>query len=193
MEERSDILNLYKTRTIRWNHAWDIPSPWYFDQAIARLEQDNVFATTCRCGGAESGAAKKGEFSRRHFGGEPIVVARGGRWHDSRVLQRLPASCRRGGHRSAGLREAVPLPVSRLDLRHRRRTEGMSSLKRLRFRPRAKNGLVPGEGGYLEKLRLRDLDGKALPLKDFSRRNSGIVAPLQLRKKMKFSNPASTR
>ena len=40
-----DILNLYNPHD-SLDHAWTIPSPWYFDQAIARLEQDNVFATT---------------------------------------------------------------------------------------------------------------------------------------------------
>jgi len=45
--ERSvrDILNLYNPHD-PLDHAWTIPSPWYFDARIGELEQQSVFAKT---------------------------------------------------------------------------------------------------------------------------------------------------
>ena len=71
-----DILNLYNPHD-PLDHAWTIPSPWYFDQAVARLEHDNVFATTWQVVGRVDQVQKKGEFFTADIGGEPIVVARG--------------------------------------------------------------------------------------------------------------------
>src|ERR1700682_5604656 len=71
-----DILNLYNPHD-PLDHAWTISSPWYFDQAVAQLEHDNVFATTWLVVGRVDQVQKKGEFFTADIGGEPIVVARG--------------------------------------------------------------------------------------------------------------------
>src|SRR5258707_4735574 len=71
-----DILNLYNPHD-PLDHAWTIPSPWYFDQTIARLEHDNVFATTWQVVGHGDQVQKKGEYFTADIAGEPIVVARG--------------------------------------------------------------------------------------------------------------------
>ena len=45
MAERSvrEILNSYNPSN-PLEKAWSIPGPWYFDQRIAELERDSVFA-----------------------------------------------------------------------------------------------------------------------------------------------------
>ena len=45
--ERSvrDILNLYNPND-PLDHAWTIPSPWYFDPRVGILEEQSVFAAT---------------------------------------------------------------------------------------------------------------------------------------------------
>jgi len=58
---------------------------------------------------------------------------------------------------------------------------------------RAKNGLVPVRVDTWENFVFVNLDGKAMLLKDFLGAIPGIVAPLQLTKKMKYSTAASTR
>src|SRR5882672_12736570 len=46
----SSLLNLYNPSD-PLEKAWTIPSPWYFDPGIARLEQESVFANTWQVAG----------------------------------------------------------------------------------------------------------------------------------------------
>jgi len=45
MHERSvrDLLNLYNPAN-PLEKAWTIPAPWYFDERLAKLERESVFA-----------------------------------------------------------------------------------------------------------------------------------------------------
>jgi choline monooxygenase len=83
-----DILNLYNPND-PLDHAWTIPSPWYFDAQVASLEQEGVFAKTWQVVGRTDQVRSNGDFFTADLAGEPIVVARGEDGH----LQRVPASC----------------------------------------------------------------------------------------------------
>jgi len=67
-----DILNLYNPND-PLDHAWTIPSPWYFDQAIARLEQDK---RVLRRPGRWSGAWDQGAEKGKNFHGGHLAVNR---------------------------------------------------------------------------------------------------------------------
>jgi hypothetical protein len=58
----SDLLSLYNPHD-PLDHAWTIPSPWYFDTQIEELEQQSVFAGTWQV--ACRGADRRGT-RRRH-------------------------------------------------------------------------------------------------------------------------------
>ncbi len=97
--------------------ASTIPAPWYVDARIAELEAKTVFSNTWQMVGRVEQVEKPGQFVTATVAGEPIVVVRGNDGVLRGVLQRLPASCRRGGHRAlrAGFHPALSL--SRLELR----------------------------------------------------------------------------
>src|SRR5437773_1423426 len=71
-----DLLNLYNPND-PLDHAWTIPSPWYFDPDIHELEQQGVFAKNWQVVGRAEQVREKGNFFTADLAGEPIVVARG--------------------------------------------------------------------------------------------------------------------
>src|SRR5258708_35191598 len=71
-----DLLNLYNPND-PLDHAWTIPSPWYFDQGIGELEQHSVFAKTWQGVGHADQVREKESFFTADLAGEPLVVARG--------------------------------------------------------------------------------------------------------------------
>jgi len=71
-----DLLNLYNPND-PLDHAWTIPSPWYFDPGIHELEQQSVFAKTWQVVGRAHQTLDKGSFFTADLADEPIVVARG--------------------------------------------------------------------------------------------------------------------
>src|SRR5258708_35198504 len=71
------LLNLYNPQD-PLDHAWTIPSPWYFDPRVGELEQQSVFAKTWQVGGRADQVREKGSFFTAGLGGEPIVVVCGG-------------------------------------------------------------------------------------------------------------------
>src|SRR5207249_8448113 len=71
-----DLLNLYNPND-PLDHAWTIPSPWYFDPGVGELEQQSVFAKTWQMVGRADQVKDKGSFFTADLAGEPIVVARG--------------------------------------------------------------------------------------------------------------------
>src|SRR5215510_1375010 len=71
-----DLLNLYNPHD-PLDHAWTIPSPWYFDKQIEKLEQQSVFAKTWQVVGRADQVKNKGDFFTAELETEPIVVARG--------------------------------------------------------------------------------------------------------------------
>ena len=56
-----DLLNLYNPQD-PLDHAWTIPSPWYFDRQIEELEQQRVFARTWQVVGRADQVRNKGDF-----------------------------------------------------------------------------------------------------------------------------------
>ena len=52
MHERSvrDLLNLYNPAN-PLEKAWTIPGPWYFDERLAKLDRESVFAANCQVAG----------------------------------------------------------------------------------------------------------------------------------------------
>ena len=180
-----DILNLYNPHD-PLDHAWTIPSPWYFDQAVAQLEHDNVFATTWLVVGRVDQVQKKGEYFTADIGGEPIVVARG----EDNQLHAFYNVCRH--HAAAVVTEAqgcakqFRCPYHGWTYGIDGALKGMVEFEGVCNFDRAKNGLVPVKADTWENFVFVNLDGKATPLKDFLGAIPGIVAPLQLTKKMKY-------
>jgi phenylpropionate dioxygenase-like ring-hydroxylating dioxygenase large terminal subunit len=180
-----DILNLYNPHDTL-EHAWTIPSPWYFDPAIARLEQDNVFATTWQVVGRVDQVQKNGEFFTADIGGEPIVVARG----EDNQLRAFYNVCRH--HAAAVVTEAqgsakqFRCPYHGWTYGIDGALKGMVEFEGVCDFDRAKNGLVPVKVDTWENFVFVNLDGKAMPLKEFLGAIPGIVAPLQLAKKLKY-------
>src|ERR1700756_640674 len=76
--ERSveSLLKLYRPEN-PLERASTVPSPWYFDARIARLESEQVFAHTWQVAGRVDQVREKGQFFTAQLGDEPIVVARG--------------------------------------------------------------------------------------------------------------------
>src|SRR6266571_689731 len=71
-----DILNLYNPQD-PLDHAWTIPSPWYFDPGIHELERQSLFAKSWQAVGRADQVRDKGNFFTADIAGEPIVVVRG--------------------------------------------------------------------------------------------------------------------
>ena len=123
--ERSvrDIVDLYKPLD-PLEEAWTIPAPWYFDTRIAELERASVFSATWQAVGRADQVRDNGQFFTAELAGEPLVVVARRRWKAARLLQCVPPSRGRRGHRGARLRKTVSLSLPRLDIRNRRRVEG---------------------------------------------------------------------
>ena len=75
--ERSiaSLLSLYQPEN-PLEKASTIPSPWYFDTRIARLENERVFARAWQVAGRVDEVREKGQFFTVELGDEPIVVTR---------------------------------------------------------------------------------------------------------------------
>src|SRR5258707_4778687 len=71
-----ELLNLYNPND-PLDHAWTIPSPWYFEPRVGELEQQSVFAKTWQVVGRADQVRGKGGFFTAGLGEEPIVVVRG--------------------------------------------------------------------------------------------------------------------
>src|SRR5437660_12320841 len=72
----ASLLSLYRPEN-PLEKASTIPSPWYFDQRIARLASERVFAHTWQVAGRVDQVRETGQFFAVQLGDEPVVVARG--------------------------------------------------------------------------------------------------------------------
>src|SRR5258707_13200120 len=99
--ERSvaSLLSLYRPEN-PLEKAFTIPSPWYFDDRLARLEAERVFARAWQVAGRVDQVCEKGQFFTVQLGDEPIVVARG----EDGVLRAFYNVCRH--HAAAVVTEA---------------------------------------------------------------------------------------
>jgi len=180
-----DLLNLYNPNDAL-DHAWTIPSPWYFDPRIGELEQQSVFAKTWQVVGRVDQVREPGDFFTADLGGEPIVVARG----DDGKLRAFYNVCR---HHAAAVVTEAQGSVKQFRCPYHGWTygidgalKGMVEFEGVCNFDRAKNGLVPVQVDTWENFVFVNLDGRAAPLPDFLGAVPSIVAPLELTKKLKY-------
>jgi choline monooxygenase len=180
-----DLLNLYNPQD-PLDHAWTIPSPWYFDKQIEELEQQSVFGRTWQAVGRADQVRSKGDFFTADLAGEPIVVARG----EDGVLRGFYNVCRH--HAAAvvtqaeGCAKQFRCPYHGWTYGIDGALKGMVEFEGVCNFDRAKSGLVPVKVDAWENFVFVNLDGQAGQLQDFLGKVTGIVAPLQLSEKMKF-------
>jgi choline monooxygenase len=180
-----DLLDLYNPND-PLDHAWTIPSPWYFDARVGDLEQQSVFAKTWQVVGRVDQVREPGNFFTADLAGEPIVVARG---HDGK-LRAFYNVCRH--HAAAVVTEAqgcakqFRCPYHGWTYGIDGALKGMVEFEGVCNFDRAKNGLVPVLVDTWENFVYVNLDGRATPLRDFLGAVPGIVAPLELTKKLKY-------
>jgi choline monooxygenase len=166
--------------------ASTIPSPWYFDPRIARLEIERVFAHTWQVAGRVDQVCERGEFFTVELGDEPIVVARG----EDGVLRGFYNVCRH--HAAAVVTEAqgrakqFRCPYHGWTYGNDGALKGMVEFEGVCDFERAKNGLVPVAVDTWENFVFVNLDGAAGSLKDFLANVPELVAPLQLMEKLNF-------
>ena len=181
----SSLLNLYNPND-PLEKASTIPSPWYFDPGIARLEQESVFATTWQVAGRADQVKEKGQFFTTDIAGEPVIVARS----EDGVLRAFYNVCRH--HAVAVVTEAqgcakqFRCPSHGWTYGNDGALKGMVEFEGVCDFERAKNGLVPIAVDTWENFVFVNLDSKAGPLKNFLGKVPELVAPLQLTKKLNF-------
>jgi choline monooxygenase len=180
-----ELINLYNPND-SLDHAWTIPSPWYFDQRIHELEQQSVFAKTWQAVGRGDQVPEKGNFFTADIAGEPIVVTRG----DDAQLRAFYNVCRH--HAAAVVTEAqgcakqFRCPYHGWTYGIDGALKGMVEFEGVCNFDRAKNGLVPVKVDTWENFVFVNLDSYAAPLQNFLGAIPGIVAPLQLTKKLTY-------
>ena len=180
-----DLLNLYHPND-PLDHAWTIPSPWYFDPDIHELEQQGVFAKNWQVVGRTDQVREKRNFFTADLAGEPIVVARG----EDGQLRAFYNVCRH--HAAAVVTEAegcakqFRCPYHGWTYGNDGVLKGMVEFEGVCNFDRAKNGLVPVKVDTWENFVFVNLDGRAAALRDFLGAVPGLVAPLRLAKKLKY-------
>ena len=180
-----DLLNLYNPND-PLDHAWTIPSPWYFDPGIHELEQHSVFAKTWQVVGRADQVRDKGSFLTADLAGEPIVVTLG----DDGQLRAFYNVCR---HHAAvvvteaeGCAKQLRCPYHGWTYGNDGALKGMVEFEGVCNFDRAKNGLVPVKVDTWENFVFVNLDGRAAPLLEFLGKVPELAAPLQLKKKLKY-------
>ena len=186
MERNVDsLLKLYKPEN-PLEKASTIPSPWYFDERIARLESERVFAHSWQVAGRADQVRGKGQFFATQLGDEPIVVARG----EDGVLRGFYNVCRH--HAAAvvtekqGCAKQFRCPYHGWTYGNDGALKGMVEFDGVCDFDRAKNGLVPVAVDIWENFVFVNLDGAAGSLKDYLGSVPELVAPLRLTQKLKF-------
>ena len=180
-----ELLNLYNPND-PLDHAWTIPSPWYFEPRVGELELQSVFAKTWQAVGRADQVRDKGSFFTADLGGEPIVVIRG----EDGQLRAFYNVCRH--HAAAVVTEAegcakqFRCPYHGWTYGNDGALKGMVEFEGVCNFDRAKNGLVPVKVDTWENFVFVNLDGRAGELPEFLGAIPEIVAPLQLTKKLKY-------
>jgi choline monooxygenase len=185
--ERSveSLLELYQPEN-PLEKASTIPSPWYFDARIARLENEKVFAHSWQVAGRVDQVREKGQFFTAELGEEPIVVVRG----EDGVLRAFYNVCRH--HAAAvvteleGCAKQFRCPYHGWTYGNDGALKGMVEFEGVRDFDRAKNGLVRMAVDTWENFVFVNLDGAAGSLTDFLANVPELVAPLQLTEKLQF-------
>jgi choline monooxygenase len=180
-----DLLSLYNPYD-PLEEAWTMPSPWYFDQRIADLELEGVFAGGWQVAGRADQVRQQGQFFTAELAGEPIIVARG----DDGVLRAFYNVCRH--HAAAVVTEAqgcakqFRCPYHGWTYGTNGALKGMVEFEGVCNFDRGKNGLVPVRLDTWENFVFVNLEGRAQPLSGFLGAVPGLVSPLELSKKLRF-------
>jgi choline monooxygenase len=181
----TSLLNLYHPE-VPLEKASTIPSPWYFDPRIARLENERVFARNWQVAGRVDQVRENGQFFTAELGEEPIVVVRG----EDDVLRAFYNVCRH--HAAAvvtevqGCAKQFRCPYHGWTYGNDGALKGMVEFEGVCEFDRAKNGLVPVPVDTWENFVFVNLDGQAGSLQDFLSTVPELVAPLRLTEKLKF-------
>src|SRR5712675_2036721 len=185
--ERSveSLLNLYRPEN-PLEKASTIPSPWYFDARIARLENEQVFAHAWQVAGRVDQVREKGQFFTAELGDEPIVVVRG----EDGMLRAFYNVCRH--HAAAvvtethGCAKQFRCPYHGWTYGNDGALKGMVEFEGVCNFDRAKNGLVPAAVEVWENFVFVNLDPHAAALRSFLGSVPGLVSPLQLSQKLHY-------
>ena len=179
------ILELYNPNN-PLDHASTIPSPWYFDEGIAKLENSAVFGKSWQAVGRTDQVQKPGQFITGAIAGDPIVVVRG---EDSQ-LRAFYNVCRH--HAAAVVTEAqgcakqFRCPYHGWTYGIDGALKGMLEFDGVCDFERSDNGLVPVHVDTWENFLFVNLDPDAGSLSSFLGSIPPIVAPLQLTKKLHY-------
>src|SRR5271169_81903 len=180
-----DVVDLYNPHD-PLEEAWTIPAPWYFDERISELERASVFSTTWQVVGHTDQVRENGQFFTAELAGEPLVVARG----DDGQLRAFYNVCRH--HAAAVVTEAqgcakqFRCPYHGWTYGIDGALKGMVEFDGVCNFDRAANGLVPIRLDTWENFVFVNLDGHCAPLRDFLGVVPGLVAPLELTKKLHY-------
>jgi choline monooxygenase len=179
------LLKLYNPHN-PLERASTIPSPWYFDPQIERLEHEGVFAAAWQVAGRTDQVEEKGRFFTVELAGEPLVVVRG----EDGVLRAFYNVCR---HHAAAVVTEVSGKARQFRCPYHGWTygndgalKGMVEFDGVCDFDRGKNGLVPVKVETWENFVFVNLDGQAPPLNQFLGKTPELVAPLRLTEKLKF-------
>lgn len=179
------LLDLYNPNN-PLEKAWTIPSLWYFDPELAKLEHSAVFAATWQVVGRSDQAREKGNFLTADIAGEPIVVVRG----EDGQLRAFYNVCRHHAAavvtESQGCAKQFRCPYHGWTYGIDGALKGMVEFEGVCDFDRAKNGLVPIRVDTWENSVFVNLDQHAAPLKNFLGAVPALVAPLQLTKKLHY-------
>jgi choline monooxygenase len=179
------LLQLYKPND-PLEKAWTIPAPWYLERDLYELERGGVFAASWQAVGRADQVFERGGFFTAEICGEPIVVARG----EDGVLRAFYNVCRH--HAAAVVTEAqgcakqFRCPYHGWTYGNDGALKGMVEFEGVCDFDRAKNGLVPIRVDTWENFVFVNLDGQAPLLLNFLGEVPGIVAPLEISKKLTF-------
>jgi choline monooxygenase len=178
-----EVINLYNPQD-PLERASTIPAPWYFDSRIAELERASVFSATWQAIGRVDQVRENGQFFAAEVAGEPLVAARG----EDGQLRAFYNVCRH--HAAAVVTEAqgcakqFRCPYHGWTYGIDGALKGMVEFDGVCNFDRTKNGLVPVRVDTWENFVFVNLDGHAAPLRAFLGEVPGIVAPLELAKKL---------
>jgi choline monooxygenase len=180
-----EILNLYNPQD-KLDHAWTIPSPWYFDPLVEQLERESVFGQNWIVVGRLDQVCEKDQFFTEEIAGEPLVIAHG----NDGQLRAFYNVCRHHAAavvtESQGCAKQFRCPYHGWTYGNDGALKGMVEFEGVCDFERAKNGLVPVRVAVWQNFIFVNLDGRAAPLEEYLGVVQGLVAPLQLAKKLNF-------
>jgi choline monooxygenase len=187
MHERSvrDLLNLYNPAN-PLEKAWTIPAPWYFDERLAQLERESVFAANWQVAGHLDQVKEPGQFFTFDVNNEPLVVVRG----DDGKLRAFYNVCRH--HAAAvvpethGCAKNFRCPYHGWTYGNDGSLKGMVEFEGVCNFDRADNGLVPVHVDTWENFVFVNLDGRAAALSEFLGKVPALVAPLKITDTLKY-------